>query len=51
MRGSRFSKEQMIGSCGAQSRGQDGAGLPRTWDLERDLLQVESKVRRARGPC
>ena len=44
MRGSRFSEEQIIGVLREhEGRGQDRRGLPPTRDLERDLLQVESK--------
>ena len=50
MKGSRFSEEQIIGVLREQEAGaQDRGGVPAPRDLERDLLQVEIEVRRARG--
>ena len=50
MKGTRFSEEQIIGVLReheAGARTEEVRLAPR--DLERDVLQVESEVRRARG--
>ncbi|MEN2975591.1 hypothetical protein WG926_00420 [Tistrella sp. BH-R2-4] len=50
MKRSRFSEEQIIGILKEQGgRRVDGGCVPPSWNLERDLLQVESQIWRIGG--
>ena len=48
MKPSRFTEEQIIGIfAGAGGRGKDGRRVPQARHQQRDVLQMESQVRRS----